>query len=74
MKKQKSRLIAGLLGVMAGSVGAGRFYLGYYKTGLLQLFLNLISLGIVGTLWGFFDGIMILLGKIKYDANGNILM
>ena len=71
--KQKSRIIAGFLSLMAGGVGAGRFYLGYYKVAVLQIALNIVTLGILGTLWGFFDGIMILLGKIKYDAKGNLL-
>ena len=71
--KQKSRLIAGLLGLMAGGVGAGRFYLGYYKVGIFQLLLNVLTLGILGTLWGFFDGILILLGKVKFDGKGNLL-
>ena len=71
--KQKSRLIAGLLGLMAGGVGAGRFYLGYYKVGIFQLLLNVLTLGILGTLWGFYDGILILLGKVKFDGKGNLL-
>ncbi len=72
--ERKSRLIAGLLSLMAGGVGAGRFYLGFFKVGILQLLLNLLTLGILGTIWGFFDGIMIFIGKIKYDGKGNLLL
>ena len=72
--KQKSRLIAGLLSLVAGGVGAGRFYLGYTKVGIFQLLSNLLTLGILGTIWGFYDGIMILLGKVKCDGKGNIIL
>ncbi len=68
----KSRIVAGLLGVVFGGLGAGRFYLGYYKIGALQLILTIVTLGF-GLLWGFVDGILILMGQVIKDAKGRPL-
>ncbi len=67
--QQKSKLVAGLLGILLGGLGMHRFYLGYTKMGLLILASDLLF-G-VGALWGFIEGIMILCGAgITTDANG----
>ncbi|GAA2519761.1 hypothetical protein GCM10010435_49330 [Winogradskya consettensis] len=55
----KSKLVAGLLGIFLGSLGIGRFYMGHTRTGVLQLVASVFTCGI-GGLWGFIDGIMIL--------------
>ncbi|KXK58612.1 MULTISPECIES: TM2 domain-containing protein [Micromonospora] len=55
----KSKLVAGLLGILLGGFGAGRFYMGDTKTGVLQLVVSLVTCGI-GGIWGFIDGILIL--------------
>lgn len=55
----KSKLVAGLLGIFLGSLGVGRFYMGDTKTGVWQLVVSLVTCGI-GGLWGFIDGILIL--------------
>ncbi len=68
----KSRLIAGLLGIVLGGVGAGRFYLGFYTMGLLQLIFTVVTLGF-GLMWGFVDGVLILMGQIIKDAKGRPL-
>lgn len=68
----KSRIIAGLLQIFLGCVGAGRFYLGYNTIAILQLIFTFITGG-TGVIWPFIDGIMILLGNVRTDANGSPL-
>lgn len=69
--EQKSRLIAGLLGILLGSLGIHRFYLGYTTIGVVQIVVTFVTLGI-GGVWGFIEGIMILVGAdpFRRDANG----
>lgn len=55
----KSKVVAGLLGILLGTFGAGRFYIGDTKTGVLQLIVSLVTCGL-GGLWGVIDGILIL--------------
>lgn len=66
----KSRLVAGLLQLLGGTVGLGRFYLGYKGIALLQLGASFLTCGIGGAVWGFVDGIMILNGTPRCDARG----
>jgi TM2 domain-containing membrane protein YozV len=61
---QKSWLVALLLCLFLGSLGAHRFYVGKMGTGVVQL----ITLGGCG-IWALIDLIMIILGKFK-DAQG----
>jgi TM2 domain-containing membrane protein YozV len=67
----KSKLVAGLLQIFLGSLGIGRFYLGYTTIGVLQLVVSLFTCGI-GSIWGLIDGIMILIGNVP-DAQGRTL-
>ncbi|HZQ30949.1 MAG TPA: TM2 domain-containing protein [Mycobacterium sp.] len=67
----KSKLVAGLLGIFLGSFGVGRFYLGYTTLGVLQLVVSLLTCGI-GGLWGLIDGIIIIAGNVP-DAEGRTL-
>ena len=55
----KSKVVAGILGILLGSFGAGRFYIGDTKTGTLQIVATVLTCGI-GGLWGFIDGILLL--------------
>jgi TM2 domain-containing membrane protein YozV len=55
----KSKIVAGLLGIFLGGFGVGRFYIGDTKTGVLQLVVSLVTCGL-GGIWGFIDGILIL--------------
>ena len=66
---QKSKVAAGVLGILLGGFGAHNFYLGYTGKAVLQLVLTLCSCGIA-SLWGFIEGILILTGSIGTDANG----
>ncbi|MHA7264280.1 TM2 domain-containing protein [Arthrobacter sp. TMN-37] len=69
--EQKSRLVAGLLGVLLGSLGIHRFYLGYVGIGIAQIVVTIVTFGL-GAIWGFIEGIMILVGaeSFRRDARG----
>ena len=74
-EESKSRLAAGLLGVFLGAYGIHNFYLGYTTKAVIQLLLSTIGwvfvVGpIISYIWGFIEGIMIISGSIKEDANG----
>jgi TM2 domain-containing membrane protein YozV len=74
----KSKLVAGLLAILVGSLGIHNFYLGYTNRGLLQLLLSTVgSLVFVGPfiagIWGLIEGIQIFIGEINVDANGKPL-
>ncbi|MEU2258007.1 TM2 domain-containing protein [Nocardia xishanensis] len=63
----KQKMIAGILQLLVGTLGIGRFYLGYTTIGILQI----VTCGGCG-IWSLIDGIMILTGKVP-DANGRPL-
>ena len=65
----KSKLAAGLLGIFLGGWGVHNFYLGFTTKGVIQILLTVFTCGIAA-LWGFIEGILILAGSIKVDANG----
>ncbi|MBG6183284.1 hypothetical protein IWX65_001233 [Arthrobacter sp. CAN_A214] len=69
--EQKSRLVAGLLGILLGSLGIHRFYLGYTTIGVVQIIVTFVTFGF-GALWGFIEGILILVGAQSFsrDARG----
>ena len=74
----KSKLVAGLLGILVGALGIHNFYLGYTKRAVVQLLLTLLSCGALSTvsaIWGLVEGILYLMGHEKYntDAEGNPL-
>lgn len=78
---QKSKLVAGLLGIFLGSFGVHNFYLGYTGKAVTQLVLTIVGfilccvfvgvfvvLGV--SIWGLVEGIMLLTGKINTDGKG----
>ena len=74
--QSKSKIAAGLLGILLGAFGVHNFYLGYTGKAVGQLLLTLLSCGVlsfVSGIWGLIEGIMILTGSINVDANGNPL-
>lgn len=71
LKSDKSRVMAGLLNLIPPG-GIGRLYLGYSAYGVLQLVLGLVTCGIM-YLWSVIDGIVMLVGGIKYDGYGRTL-
>ena len=69
---QKSKVAAGLFGILLGWLGVHRFYLGYTAIGIVQIVVTIITFGF-GGLWGFIEGILILTGSFNKDAKGNPL-
>lgn len=70
---QKSKLVAGLLGILLGYLGIHNFYLGYNGKGVAQILITLLTCGMGATvtaIWGLIEGIMILCGSINKDAKG----
>ncbi len=67
----KSKVVAALLQIFLGGFGIGRFYLGYTMIGVLQIVVTVLTLGL-GALWGFVDGIVMLVGHVT-DAQGRTL-
>jgi len=64
---QRSRLVAGFLGVFLGPLGIHRFYLGYWGVGLAML----VTAGGLG-LWSLIDAIFVMTGRVP-DADGRPL-
>ncbi len=84
---QKSRLAAGLLGILFGCFGVHNFYLGFNSRAVTQLVVTLVgfiltfivigAFAVLGMyVWGFVEGILILTANNPsrmYDGNGVIL-
>ena len=66
----KTKLMAGLLSILLGSFGVGRFYLGYVGLGIAQIACSCIG---VGWIWGVIEGIMILANNSIPDSDGRKL-
>ena len=71
---EKSRFTAAVLQLFCGCIGLGRFYLGYKTYAALQIISSILTFGIIGFLWGFADGILILNGTVCCDGDGKILV
>lgn len=73
---QKSRVAAGILGMLLGAYGMHSFYLGNTSRGLMQLLISILTCGvgaIIMQIWGVVDGIKLLDRRINTDANGVFL-
>jgi len=57
--RSEKKLAAGLLGILAGIVGANKFYLGYINQGLIQIVLNVCTCGAASVI-PFIEGIIYL--------------
>ena len=73
---QKSKLAAGIMGILVGIFGVHNFYLGYTGKAVAQLLLTLlgsiITCGLAAVavwIWSLVEGIMILTGGIKVDGH-----
>lgn len=64
----KQKLVAGLLGILIGSLGIHSFYLGNSKKGIIQIVATFLTCGI-GGIWGFIEGIMILIGNSSSNTD-----
>jgi TM2 domain-containing membrane protein YozV len=67
----KSKLVAGILGIALGGFGAGRFYTGHTGIAVGQLIVTIFTCGL-GHFWGLVDGILILVNG-GTDAQGRVL-
>ena len=65
----KSRLLAGILGLLFGGIGVHNFYLGNTTRAVLQIVVSCVTCGI-GAIWGFVEGILILCRQINVDGRG----
>lgn len=71
----KSRMVAGILGILLGGLGLHRFYLGYVGIGVLQIVVTFLTFG-TGAIWGLVEGILYLTqrsGQFSVDATGRPL-
>jgi len=69
----KSKIAAGILGILLGSIGIHNFYLGFTGKAVAQLLIAILTCGAgaaITGIWGLIEGIMILCGKIDKDAKG----
>ena len=73
LMEPKKKLVAGLLGLFLGGLGIHNFYLGNTKRAIIQIIVSVCTCGL-GALWGEIEGILILIGKINTDADGNPLV
>ena len=64
----KSKIVAGVLQILLGTLGIGRFYTGHVGMGVAQL-LTCGGLGI----WSLIDGILFLVSNDRTDAQGRLL-
>lgn len=55
----EKKLVAGILGILLGSLGIHKFYLGYSKEGIIQIVITLVTCG-AGGLIGLIEGIIYL--------------
>ncbi|MDT0201624.1 TM2 domain-containing protein [Nocardioides sp. AE5] len=65
---EKSKVIAGVLQLLIGTLGIGRFYTGHTGMAIAQL----VTCGGCG-IWALIDGILILVGDDQRDAEGRLL-
>lgn len=73
--EQKSKVVAGILGILLGGLGIHNFYLGKTSRALIQLLVSVLSFGILYVpmqIWGLVEGILILVGNEGYrtDSRG----
>lgn len=59
LKEENKKVVAGILGILIGSLGIHKFYLGYTKEGIIQLIVTFVTCG-VGSIIGLIEGIIYL--------------
>ncbi|AKH95331.1 MULTISPECIES: TM2 domain-containing protein [Elizabethkingia] len=57
--KSEKKVAAGVLGILIGSLGIHKFYLGYTKAGIIQLIATFVTCGIASVI-GLIEGIIYL--------------
>ncbi|MBD5657800.1 MAG: TM2 domain-containing protein [Candidatus Eremiobacteraeota bacterium] len=68
----RSKVTAGILGLLLGSFGVHRFYLGFTTIGVIQILVTICTIG-WGGIWGTVEGILILCEQMRTDAEGRTL-
>ncbi|WP_344087780.1 TM2 domain-containing protein [Luedemannella helvata] len=68
----KSKVVAGVLQLVLGGFGVGRFYTGHTSMAIAQIAVTWLTCGL-GALWPLIDGILILVQPNQTDAQGRIL-
>ena len=56
----KSKVAAGVLAIVLGSLGIHKFYLGYVLPGILLIIITVVTCGIVGPIIALIEGILYL--------------
>ena len=72
----RSKVVAGILGILIGAFGVHNFYLGFHGKAVAQLLITVLSCGVlagISSIWALIEGIMILTGGIDRDADGYLL-
>lgn len=75
-QERKQRVLAGILAFLLGWLGVHRFYLGYHTIAAVQLTLGIAGIFTCGVttvaawIWAIIDGVQILTGAIRTDAQG----
>lgn len=72
----KQKVVAGVLGILVGSLGIHRFYLGYNGVGIAMLLITVLTCGyggIITGIWGLIEGILCLTGSMT-DSDGRPLV
>lgn len=54
------KVVAGVLGILLGGLGIHKFYLGYTKTGVIQLVIGVVTCFTIGPIIGLVEGIIYL--------------
>ncbi|WP_137725956.1 TM2 domain-containing protein [Prescottella subtropica] len=67
----KTKVAAGLLQILLGAFGAGRFYTGHTGIAIAQILVTWLTCGL-GVVWPVIDGIVMLAGTVR-DAQGRKL-
>lgn len=71
-RQPRSKVVAGLLGMLLGAFGAHRFYLGYTRVGVTMVVLGACTCFSVTAVWGLVEGVMCLFGSMR-DSDGRPL-
>ncbi len=58
-KQENKKVLAGLMGILFGSLGIHKFVLGYTQEGIIQIVISIVTCGI-GSIIGFIEGIIYL--------------
>ncbi|WP_395076738.1 TM2 domain-containing protein [Flavobacterium sp.] len=58
--QENKKVVSGILGILVGSLGIHKFYLGYTTEGIIQLVISICTCFTVGSLIGLIEGIIYL--------------